>query len=48
MGYGERAAKRALRMNQQSVERAVDFLVEEKAKKQQKIEDDIRRRNEIM
>ncbi|KAD6795009.1 hypothetical protein R6Q59_021083 [Mikania micrantha] len=48
MGYGERAAKRALRMNQQSIERAVDFLVEEKAKKQQKIEDDIRRRNEIM
>ncbi|KAI3803047.1 hypothetical protein L1987_31195 [Smallanthus sonchifolius] len=48
MGYGERAAKRALRMNQQSVERAVGFLVEEKAKKQQKIEDDIRRRNEIM
>ncbi|KAJ0701695.1 putative Ubiquitin-like domain, UBA-like superfamily, Ubiquitin-associated domain-containing protein [Helianthus annuus] len=25
MGYGERAAKRALRMNRQSVERAVDF-----------------------
>ncbi|KAJ9557842.1 hypothetical protein OSB04_012456 [Centaurea solstitialis] len=48
MGYGERAAKRALRMNNQNVERAVDFLVEEKARKQQKIEDDIRRRNEIM
>ncbi|XP_076910998.1 uncharacterized protein LOC143568827 [Bidens hawaiensis] len=48
MGYGERAAKRAFRMNQQSVERAVDFLVEEKARKQQKIEDDIKRRNEIM
>ncbi|XP_076944955.1 uncharacterized protein LOC143615817 [Bidens hawaiensis] len=48
MGYGERAAKRALRVNQQSVERAVDFLVEEKARKQQKIEDDIKRRNEIM
>ncbi|KAJ0523769.1 putative Ubiquitin-like domain, UBA-like superfamily, Ubiquitin-associated domain-containing protein [Helianthus annuus] len=48
MGYGERAAKRALRMNRQSVERAVDFLVEERAKKQQKYEDDLRRRNEIM
>ncbi|XP_076918017.1 uncharacterized protein LOC143578269 [Bidens hawaiensis] len=48
MGYGERAAQRALRMNQQNVERAVDFLVEEKARKQQKIEDDIKRRNEIM
>ncbi|XP_024980280.1 NEDD8 ultimate buster 1 [Cynara cardunculus var. scolymus] len=48
MGYGERSAKRALRMNNQDVERAVNFLVEEKAKKQQKIEDDIRRRNEIM
>ncbi|XP_023734001.1 uncharacterized protein LOC111881843 [Lactuca sativa] len=48
MGYGEKAAKRALRMNNQDVERAVNFLVEEKAKKQQKIEDDIKRRNEIM
>ncbi|MFS8032927.1 putative UBA-like superfamily, Ubiquitin-associated domain, NEDD8 ultimate buster 1 [Helianthus anomalus] len=48
MGYGERAAKRTLRMNRQSVERTVDFVVEERAKKQQNYEDDIRRRNEIM
>lgn len=48
MGYGERASKRALRMNHQDVERAVNFLVEEKAKKHQKIVDDIQRRNEIM
>ncbi|PWA59126.1 ubiquitin-associated (UBA)/TS-N domain-containing protein [Artemisia annua] len=48
MGYGQKAAKRALRMNRQDVERAVNFLIEEKAKKQQKLEDDIRRRNEIM
>lgn len=48
MGYGQKAAKRALRMNRQDVERAVNFLIEEKAKKQQKLEDDIRHRNEIM
>ncbi|GKA25647.1 NEDD8 ultimate buster 1 [Tanacetum coccineum] len=48
MGYGQKAAKRALRMNRQDVERAVNFLIEEKAKKQQKREDDIKRRNEIM
>nr|XP_043626745.1 NEDD8 ultimate buster 1 [Erigeron canadensis] len=48
MGYQENAAKRALRMNGQDVERAVNFLVEERAKKQQKREDDLRRRDEIM
>ncbi|KAL6965550.1 hypothetical protein U1Q18_036600 [Sarracenia purpurea var. burkii] len=47
MGYKEHDAKRALRMSNQDVERAVDFLVEEKAKKAQKREVDIRRRNEI-
>lgn len=48
MGYKERDAKRALRMNNQVVESAVDFLVEEKEKKARKREDDIRRRKEIM
>lgn len=48
MGYNEREAKRALRMSNQNVESAVDFLVEEKAKRARKREDDIRRRNEIM
>ncbi|OIT36111.1 PREDICTED: NEDD8 ultimate buster 1 [Nicotiana attenuata] len=47
MGYKERDAKRALRMNNQVVESAVDFLVEEKEKKARQREDDIRRRKEI-
>ncbi|PHU11273.1 hypothetical protein BC332_18203 [Capsicum chinense] len=48
MGYKERDAKRALRMNNQVIESAVDFLVEEKEKKARKREDDIKRREEIM
>ncbi|KAL3532263.1 hypothetical protein ACH5RR_005784 [Cinchona calisaya] len=48
MGYKERAAKRALRMNNQDVERAVDFLVEEKAKKIKKHEEDLQRQQEIL
>ncbi|KAG2398816.1 uncharacterized protein HKW66_Vig0087030 [Vigna angularis] len=47
MGYVERDAKRALRMNNQDVGGAIDFLAEEKAKKLQKREEDMRRRNEI-
>ncbi|KAK7304728.1 hypothetical protein VNO77_42615 [Canavalia gladiata] len=47
MGFIERDAKRALRMNNQDVASAIDFLVEEKTKKMQKQEEDIRRRNEI-
>ncbi|XP_041007987.1 NEDD8 ultimate buster 1 isoform X2 [Juglans microcarpa x Juglans regia] len=48
MGFKERDAKRALRMSNQDVGSAVDFLVEEKAKRAQKREEDIRRRTEIM
>ncbi|KAI9117613.1 hypothetical protein K1719_011779 [Acacia pycnantha] len=48
MGFKERDVKRALRMNNQDVGRAIDFLEVEKAKKQQKREEDISRRNEIM
>ncbi|XP_050380673.1 uncharacterized protein LOC126797940 [Argentina anserina] len=48
MGFRERDAKRALRMSNQDVSSAVDFLVDQKAKRAQKREDDIRRRNEIM
>ncbi|KAK2984153.1 hypothetical protein RJ640_022665 [Escallonia rubra] len=47
MGYQERRAKRALRMNNQDIESAVDFLVEEKARKAQKVKDNIRRQEEI-
>lgn len=48
MGYKERDAKRALRMNNQVVESAVDFLVEEKEKKERKTEDNLKRQKEIM
>ncbi|CAL0304898.1 unnamed protein product [Lupinus luteus] len=47
MGFGEREAKRALRMNNQDVSSAIDFLAEEKTKKRQQQEEDIRRRDEI-
>ncbi|GAU25965.1 hypothetical protein TSUD_373660 [Trifolium subterraneum] len=47
MGYNQRNAKRALRMNNQDVGGAIDFLVEEKAKKMQKREEDLKRRDEI-
>ncbi|CAJ2661898.1 unnamed protein product [Trifolium pratense] len=47
MGYSQRNAKRALRMNNQDVGGAIDFLVEEKAKKLQKREEDLKRRDEI-
>ncbi|KAG5226024.1 NEDD8 ultimate buster [Salix suchowensis] len=48
MGFGEGDAKRALRMSNQDIQSAVNFLVVEREKREQKREDDIRRRNEIM
>lgn len=48
MGYNERESKRALRMNHQDVERAVDFLVEDRARKLKKREEDIQRQKDIM
>lgn len=47
MGYYEYEAKRALKMNEQDVESAINFLVEEKEKQAKKREDDIKRRKEI-
>ncbi|KAB2069435.1 hypothetical protein ES319_A08G095600v1 [Gossypium barbadense] len=47
MGFKERDARRALRLNNQDIRRAVDFLFEEKTKRKQKREDDIRHRTEI-
>lgn len=47
MGFKEQDAKKALRMSNQDVESAINFLVEEKDKKAKKREDNIRRRNEI-
>ncbi|XP_042506957.1 NEDD8 ultimate buster 1-like [Macadamia integrifolia] len=48
MGYTEREAKRALRMTSQDVQRAVDFIGEERRKKAQRHEEDIQRKKEIM
>ncbi|KAK3439533.1 hypothetical protein EUGRSUZ_C04399 [Eucalyptus grandis] len=47
MGFKEHNARRALRMNNQDVGSAVDFLIEEKAKKLQKREEDMKRRQEL-
>ncbi|XP_027332672.1 NEDD8 ultimate buster 1-like [Abrus precatorius] len=47
MGFKDRDATRALRMNNQDVEGAIDFLIEEEEKKEQKQNEDIQRRNEI-
>ncbi|KAK4854186.1 hypothetical protein QYF36_020239 [Acer negundo] len=47
MGFKEQEAKRALRISNQDVGTAIDFLVEEKAKRAQQREDNNRRRREI-
>nr|GME17805.1 NEDD8 ultimate buster 1 [Ipomoea batatas] len=48
MGYKEGDAKKALRMNNQDVQSAVNFLVEEKEKAANKREEDRRRQREIL
>lgn len=48
MGFMERDVKRALRMTNQDVGSAIDFLEEEKVKRERKRKEDIERRNEIM
>ncbi|KAJ3677256.1 hypothetical protein LUZ60_002980 [Juncus effusus] len=48
MGYKERAAKQALRLTGQDVQSAVDFLVQEKDKKDRRREENLKRRDEIM
>ncbi|XP_044464617.1 NEDD8 ultimate buster 1 [Mangifera indica] len=48
MGFGEHDAKRALRISNQDVGSAIDFLAEEKAKREQQREDNEQRRREIM
>ncbi|KAJ4957621.1 hypothetical protein NE237_024732 [Protea cynaroides] len=47
MGYKEREAKRALRMTSQDVQRAVDFIDQERTKAAQRLEEDIQRQREI-
>ncbi|KAG6411567.1 hypothetical protein SASPL_129650 [Salvia splendens] len=48
MGYNDREAKRALRMNNLDVGSALDFLIEEKAKRAQKRKEDLQRQKEIL
>ena len=47
MGFREHEVKRALRMSNQDVGSAVDFLVEQKARKAEKREEDLRQQKEI-
>ena len=46
MGFKERDSKRALRMSNQDIGSAVDFLVEEKAKRARKREEDLKRQKD--
>lgn len=48
MGYKERSAKRALRLTGQDVPAAVDLLVEERERKTRRVEENLKRRDEIM
>jgi len=48
MGYKERSAKRALRLTGQDVPAAVDLLVEERDRKTRRVEENLKRRDEIM
>uniref|UniRef100_A0A1J3CDP2 NEDD8 ultimate buster 1 n=2 Tax=Noccaea caerulescens TaxID=107243 RepID=A0A1J3CDP2_NOCCA len=47
MGFKEKDAKRALRLNNQDIATSVDFLIEEKAKRAQRRKDDLQRQKEI-
>ncbi|KAG7579008.1 Ubiquitin-associated domain [Arabidopsis thaliana x Arabidopsis arenosa] len=48
MGFQEKDAKRALRLNNQDIASSVDFLIEERAKRAQKREQDLQRQQEIL
>ncbi|KAF3548441.1 hypothetical protein DY000_02005172 [Brassica cretica] len=47
MGFHEKDAKRALRLNNKDIATSVDFLIEERAKIAQKHKDDLQRQKEI-
>ncbi|CAA7013273.1 unnamed protein product [Microthlaspi erraticum] len=47
MGFEEKDAKRALRLNNQDIAASVDFLIEEKAKRAQRRKDNLQRQEEI-
>lgn len=46
MGFTTKESRRALRMSGQDVQRAVEFLMEERRKKSEKLEEDRRQRRE--
>ncbi|VFQ62966.1 unnamed protein product [Cuscuta campestris] len=48
MGYKERDAKKALRMNNQDVQSAVNFLIEEKEKNKRKKEENLTRQRDLL
>lgn len=48
MGFQEKDAKRALRLNNQDIASSVDFLIEERAKRAKKREQDFKRQQEIL
>lgn len=48
MGFHEKDAKRALRLNNKDIATSVDFLIEERAKRAQKHKDDLQRQKEIL
>ena len=47
MGYGERSAKRALKMTGFDIQSSVDLLCEEREKKTRRTEEDLRTKREI-
>ncbi|ESQ50280.1 hypothetical protein EUTSA_v10001944mg [Eutrema salsugineum] len=48
MGFQEKDAKRALRLNNQDIASSVDFLIEKRAKRVQKLKDNHQRQKEIL
>ncbi|KAF0890762.1 hypothetical protein E2562_004253 [Oryza meyeriana var. granulata] len=48
MGYGERAAKRALKMTGYDIQSSVDLLCEEREKKLRRVQEDLEMQKEIM
>lgn len=48
MGFQEKDAYRALRLNNQDIASSVDFLIEERAKRAQKRKDNLKRQKEIL
>lgn len=48
MGFQEKDAKRALRLNNKDIATSVNFLIEERAKRVQQYKDNLQRQKEIL